>query len=278
MCGWLVQAIKERLMITRSMRDRVIGWSRLTAPAFVVLILGASQASASFLESGTTHMSSISTPVTSGILAFAVYDTTGGTATDPYNMGANNPFTGANPLPSWIASSPALGGTYLYLYGISNDSGVSTISQAAVNVSAPMTMTGTTNIEFLTGSGPGFIFNTAGPPMQNSPALLTGPVPSFMVGGQQPALFMGTNGTGLQAFYGFGSSGILQGQESAIFGFTSPFAPVVVTASLQGSQGANGNVLAGDVAVPEPSSLVMAGIAIPVGLVYVIRRRRARTV
>ena len=254
-------------MTTRSIRDRVAGWARVAVPALAVLVFGASRASADFLQSGTTHMGG----TTSAVMAFAVYDTTGGTVSDPYNMGANNPFGGSNPLPSWMAQGT--GSTYLYLYGILNDPSASPITQAGVTIIAPVTSYGGTSVGFNTGSGS--LFSTAGPAQSGAPVVINGSAPGYFVDASLPSgTVSALTGFGLSVSY----SGIPGGGESSVFGFTSPFSPVVVPANVAGfGYSATGHVLAGDI-VPEPSTVVMAAMAIPAGLIYVLRRRRAQTV
>ncbi len=200
-------------MITRSIRRRVADWALRAVPVITALVFGASQASASFVESGTTHPSSgPGGTVTSGIIAFAVYDLSGGTPSDPYNIGAGNPFTAANA--SWMFSGAASGGNFLYLYGILNDQAPSAvIAGAMVDVAAPIISAGEVagGVAFFNGIGPVNVFSTASPTaIQNAPALVTGPVPAFAGGGQEPLLFSSVGGPGV--FYGLGAGGILQGQ------------------------------------------------------------------
>jgi hypothetical protein len=260
-------------MITRSIRRRVADWALRAVPVITALVFGASQASASFVEAGTTHPYSGTPGGASAIIAFAVYNLSPGSGTDPYGIGANTSAI------TFINNGVSEGNQYLYLYAVQNDPAGASLAAAAVGVVTPIPASDLGALPYSFATGVGSIFSTAGPATVNAPAMVGAPAPVIAGPTGVSANPAYSPGTGLGATF---SALLVAGAEANLFGYTSMSAPVSVGSGVVGffngftPTTAVGTALAGDV-IPEPSTIVMAALAVPAGLIYVVRRRRVKT-
>jgi len=239
------------------------------------VLLGPSRADAGFIAafSGNTQPEHTPQPAVGGTINFAVYNTTGGTGSDPWNVGVNMSALFVHGSTSAVNLDTTA--KYLYLFQTyDNGPNASTvgISENTVGV----------NASYLTsfGSFAGTSFST---PVLGTPAgfgdispASTGATPIVLSGQgglDVPTTFTLTSGS-LIANYSPEIGGGSAPYESVLWGYTSNYAPnFVIGGLLDGGTTADGYVPA---AVPEPSSVVLSVIGLSAIGLGAYRRRRAQ--
>jgi hypothetical protein len=250
---------------------------RLTAALAVAALAIVSSSAKASVEpgfAGNTHPVFSATGA-QGFIDFAVYDRTGGTVGDSFNTGIAGIDTALTAAGFNITSG------FLYLFqNVNKDTDISQSTVAAVmaNVTGHGQLTGDgfTGVTFASPT-----FNAAAAPGNPSPAV-TGGTPTISTGSltlvSPTAVTVG--GTSVQATFGTNLDAT-NGQVSTLWGYTSNNAPVMPN---NGSLQDNGTSAVGTVpsnsggltSVPEPSSLVVAGIGALGMLGFGLRRRKAQ--
>jgi hypothetical protein len=301
-------------MLRKSILKRGARW---LAFAFALALLGSETAQASFIIGGNTHPEFTTPGSVNGYINFAVYSLggPGSTATDSYGTGVAGAnyylaqagfFNGGTPQATPPATLPA----YIYFFQVLNTAtdvggGASPpISSATVQVAGTIGGYGTLSgplagggggAPIPSGVGVGAVYN--GTPLQGgdaggtlvtfgSPAAAGNPS-STVTTTSTPSASLGivaTNDnttlltpTSLQAnFAPFGS--IAASGRSYVFGYTSNLPPALLGfGSIQDDGTSAVGTIPLPTAVPEPLSIVMVAMALPLGFVNLRRRVRGTT-
>jgi len=247
---------------------------RFVLPAVLALgaVLATAPARAAFIaaDSGNTQpYHTVPGPGVGGTVNFAVFDRTGGTATDPFGTGISNftsLFTAASGSSAFDANAQ-----FLYLYQTVNNgpsAGAFPISTNSVFVNPTLvtsygSFTGTKFSTTVLGTPAGFSDPSTGQ-VPTSPVVLQ----SGQSGLTAPTVILGS--TSFRALFG---PELAAGAQSVLYGYTSNSAPIFVnTGLIDGGTTADGR--APSAAVPEPSAVVLSLIGLPFGLL--LRRRVSR--
>jgi len=232
--------------------------TRLALAVAVSLLFLPSPASAGLLQAftGNTQPGNILDPM-SGVVDFAVYNTAGGVAGDSFGTGVSGIDASL-----WAG---AVGSKYLYLFETVNNGNPATyvdISQNTVRVTSAL-VTGEGSV-----AGKGFNPSPVGPlaPLGNgtapgSPAVFGQNVAIVGFAGVVPTTVT-LGGTSVQASYL--GMGLLPGQSSILWGYTSNYAPFWVTTSIQDGGLSGVGVVPGVLSTPEPGTLgaALMGLAL----------------
>ncbi len=232
------------------------------AMAVIAVAAIGGEARAGFILSGNTHPGiGFSGGTNSAVVAFAVYQLSGGSyGVDPSGASAVNSVFGNT-------------AQYLYLFSAFNDGGSVPITDNSVSILAANRITvGQLNA----GSGLVFgnLYSPAGSATSVSPENVLNVNPTFAAGGT-PIFSINTLPFSLDAQYAVGTW-LPTGGTSVVWGYTSNLAPIVgTTGIIDHGTAATGSVPEAS-AVPEPSTVIMALMAVPAGLALYRRRRSAR--
>jgi len=248
----------------------------LVAVAALALVSSSAKASLLTSFSGNTQPSFLGTI---GYIDFAVYDTAGGVAGDRFGTGDATMDASLAAFGS-LNGGTALTSSFLYLYQNVN-TGVD-IASGSVNANgATLTSAGflaTLGFTQVTAGHP-FLGAAAAAPGNPSPAV-TGATAAngtpIVVAGLVAPTTVSAGASSVVATYGTRLNSA-NGNLSTLWGFTSNIAPAFNFGSIQDSGPAsNGTVPSNSAsAVPEPSSLAIAGLG-ALGLIgYGLRRRKA---
>ena len=254
---------------------------RAAGLALVIAALWTTQASAALVLSGNTHPLDTAPPPntisTNGVVAFAVYQSVGGT----YGNATIDAFVATGMTGS--------AGSYAYIFDLKN-LGTTGINTWGVGIDP----TAVTSFGGATGTFNGILnpvftnmFSPAGPGSATDPINITGVTPILAAGGQVPSPNTPNGGV---AFLGlslqmnfapspFGNGILAPGATSVLLGYTSNIAPTNLTGTSinAGASSATGTIpLASP--VPEPATVAMLATAIPFGILYLKRRKAASTV
>jgi hypothetical protein len=266
-------------------------------PGIAALVLagvlgGPGQARAALLGafSGNTQPFITSGGITTqGFINFAVYDTTGGTATDRFGTG--NAALNAALIAGFGAASVAAPSNFLYLFENVNVPTGTDIASSSVNVNRVLPSVVTSfgilaglNFAQVDGAGGSNFLGPAAAAATNISPAVTGATaaqgtPTAAAGLQNPDSPLTLNAGSLVATYtpALGNPNLLA--KSSLWGYTSNFSPSFRLGSIQdGGIATNGTVpanVAGEFVIPEPSSMAIAGLGALGMIGFALRRRKA---
>ncbi len=241
-------------------------------------LIGPSRAEANFIGNftGNTQPQHAITGV-GGTINFAVYDTTGGGGTDPWNVGVNLSALFTHGQGS--ATNLDTTAKYLYLFQTNNNGmnsstigiGSNTVSIVSSSLTSFGSFAGTSFSTGVLGTAAGFGDQSTAS-TGATPTVLTG-----QLGLDVPTSFT-LNPSSLVANYSPELGGGSTPTESVLWGYTSNYAPSFgVGGLLDGGTTADGTVPFANT-VPEPGSVVLSAIGLSaLGLVFSRRRRTGQS-
>jgi hypothetical protein len=249
----------------------------LPVVAAIALAVTAAPVQASYVTGGNTQPQN-QTGGVGGTVNFAVYQSTaaGIAAGDPYGLGSAALSTTF--LASFTGTPVVTAGTYLYIFQTTNDG----TNNATEDISANTVAVGAGSIipgSFGVFNQYGFtvpIFGTPAGRTNPSPFSLSASAPSLgtSAGFSNPAVTITPNS--IVASYSNGGGALGPDGDGGLFGFFSTQAPTLSspTSMEDGGTNASGTVLTAGPTVPEPSSMLLLGLALPIGVL--LRKRLAR--